>query len=271
MAQPPVVLTIAGFDPSSGAGVSADIKTIAAHDCYGVACITALTVQSTLGVRRVQPVQPDLLAETLDELARDVTFSAVRIGMLGSDETVNRVADFVSRNRLQNVVLDPIFKATSGADLLDEPGLSSLVNRLIPLSRVITPNLDEASIISGLAVAGREDMSLAAARLHELGARAVVITGGHLGRPCDLLSCKGESGVEQQFFESERIDSTSTHGTGCAFSTAIACNLAHGRSIADAVYRAQRFVRAAIARAYPVGKGVGPLNHLYAMPPKKNL
>jgi hydroxymethylpyrimidine kinase/phosphomethylpyrimidine kinase len=167
--------------------------------------------------------------------------------------------------------LDPVLKATSGADLLDESGLTVLIKSLIPLSRVITPNLDEASIISGLAVVRREDMALAAARLHELGARAVVITGGHLERPCDLLSCKGESEVEQQFFESERIGSTSTHGTGCAFSTAIACHLAHGRSIADAVYRAQKFVSAAIAKAYPVGKGVGPLNHLYAMPPEKNL
>ncbi len=271
MAQPPVVLTIAGFDPSSGAGVSADIKTIAAHDCYGVACITALTVQSTLGVRRVQPVEPDLLTETLDELARDVLFAAVHIGMLGSEETVKRVADFVSRNRLPNVVLDPVLKATSGADLLDGPGLTILIKRLIPLSCVVTPNLDEASIISGLAVARREDMAPAAARLHEWGARAVVITGGHLERPCDLLSCKGESGIEQKFFESERIASTSTHGTGCAFSTAIACHLAHGRSIADAVSRAQRYVRAAIANGYQVGKGVGPLNHLHAMPPEENL
>ena len=263
---PPVMLTIAGFDPSSGAGVTADIKTIAAHHCYGVACITALTVQSTLGVRRVQPVPPDLLAETLDELARDMEFAAVHIGMLGSVETANVVADFVSKNRLPNVVLDPVLKATSGADLLDEPGLTILIKRLMPLARVITPNLDEASIISGLTVRTKEDMALAAAKLHDMGAQAVVITGGHLDQPCDLLNSTGESGTEQQFFESERIHSTSTHGTGCAFSTAMACHLAHGRSLPDAVSRAQRYVSAAIAKAYPVGKGIGPLNHLYGMP-----
>ncbi len=266
MVHPPVVLTIAGFDPSSGAGVTADIKTIAAHGCYGVAAITALTVQSTLGVRRVRPVQPDLLAETLDELARDMQFAAVHIGMLGSAETANIVADFVSMNRLPNVVLDPVLKATSGADLLDDLGLTILIKRLMPLARVITPNLDEASVISGLAVASKEDMALAAAKLLEMGAQAVVITGGHLDQPCDLLSSTGESGTEQQFFQSERIHSTSTHGTGCAFSTAIACHLAHGRSVVDSVGRAQAYVGAAISKAYPVGKGIGPLNHLYRMP-----
>jgi hydroxymethylpyrimidine/phosphomethylpyrimidine kinase len=259
----PIVLTIAGFDPSSGAGITADIKTIAAHKCYGVACITALTVQSTLGVRRVEPVATDLLAQTLAELAKDIKFAAVHIGMLGSAEAAGVVADFLATHELSNVVLDPVLKSTSGAVLLDDRGLAVLVERLMPLSAVITPNLHEASIISGLAVGTREEMALAAPKLHRMGARAMVITGGHLEEPADLLSFAGKSGIEQQFFESARIDSNSTHGTGCAFSTAIACHLAHGRGLADAVSRAQAYVRSAITEAYPIGEGIGPVNHLY--------
>ncbi len=260
---PPVVLTIAGFDPSSGAGVTADIKTIAAHDCYGVACITALTVQSTMGVRGIHPVPPVLVSETLSELSQDVTFAAVHVGMLASAGVADAVANFLSKYRPPNIVLDPILKSTSGAILLEGPGLAVLIGRLMLLATVVTPNLHEASIISGLPVATREDMTFAAARLHDMGAKAVVITGGHLEQPCDLLS--SGSGAEQLFFESERINSTSTHGTGCAFSTAMACHLAHGRTLTDAVSRAQRYVRAAISKAYPVGKGIGPVDHIYGM------
>src|ERR1700677_5154504 len=143
-----VVLTIAGFDPSSGAGVTADIKTIAAHGCYGVACITAMTVQSTAGVRRVEAVDPALVTETLQELATDIPIAAVHIGMLGSAKVVKAVAEFLgqcSSKKLPNVVLDPILKSSSGADLLDAPGLKLLIERLIPLADVITPNVDEAA------------------------------------------------------------------------------------------------------------------------------
>ncbi len=264
--SPPVVLTIAGFDPSSGAGVTADIKTIAAHNCYGVACITALTVQSTMGVHRIHPLAPGLVSETLSELSWDMTFAAVHVGMLASADVADAVADFLSKYRPPNIVLDPILKSTSGAVLLEGPGLAVLVKRLMPLATVVTPNLQEASIISGLAVTSKDDMTLAAARMHEMGAQAVVITGGHLEQPCDLLSSPGACGAEQLFFESKRIKSTSTHGTGCAFSTAMACHLANGRTLTDAVSRAQRYVRAAISRAYPIGKGIGPVNHLYGMP-----
>jgi hydroxymethylpyrimidine/phosphomethylpyrimidine kinase len=260
--SPPVVLTIAGFDPSSGAGVTADIKTISAHGCYGVACITALTVQSTLGVRRVEPVAPDLLAATLAELASDMQFDAVHIGMLGTAEGARAVAEFLSASRPPNVVLDPVLESTSGWRLLDDPGLTVLIERLMPLSTVITPNLQEAAVLAGMPVESEEDMQLAAARLHDKGAQGVVITGGHLDHPADLLSVVGESGPKQQFFRADRLDSASTHGTGCAFSTAIACHLAHGRNLADAVPLAKEYVRAAIAEAYPVGRGPGPINHL---------
>src|SRR5580700_8817253 len=194
--KPPIVLTIAGFDPSSGAGVTADIKTIAAHGCYGVACITAMTVQSTSGVKRVEAVDPVLVSDTLEELAADLEIAAVHIGMLGSAKVVKAVADFLSgqisgqpgRPRLPNVVLDPILKSSSGADLLDAAGTRLLIERLIPLSDVVTPNVDEAAVLTGLKVTDLDEMKAAAAKLHALGASAVVITGGHLEKATDLLS-----------------------------------------------------------------------------------
>jgi hydroxymethylpyrimidine/phosphomethylpyrimidine kinase len=258
----PVVLTIAGFDPSSGAGVTADIKTIAVHQCYGMAAITAMTVQSTSGVRRVELIA-DLLKETLSDLASDVQFAAIHIGMLGSADAANVVADFLIHSSASNVVLDPVLKSTSGAVLLDDAGRSVLEKRLIPLSAVVTPNLSEASVLTGLPVGNEEEMRPAAARLHEMGAQAVVITGGHLDQPADLLSRNQKSGLQQQFFRAERIDSNSTHGTGCAFSCSIACHLALGRSLPEAVQLAKSFVRGAIARAYSVGRGVGPINHFH--------
>src|SRR5438132_13218287 len=147
---PPIVLTIAGFDPSSGAGVTADIKTIAAHSCYGVACISALTVQSTAGVRRVEAMDPGLVTETLHELASDVDIAAVHVGMLGSGKIVRAVADFLSKEKLPNIVLDPILKSSSGAALLDVSGAKLLMEKLIPLSVVVTPNVDEASALTGV-------------------------------------------------------------------------------------------------------------------------
>jgi len=263
MPVPPVVLTIAGFDPSSGAGVTADIKTIAAHGCYGVACVTALTVQSTHGVRRVEAVEAVFLTESLEALAADMSFAAVHIGMLGSEAAATAVAEFLLAYKPPNSVLDPILKSTSGSLLLDQPGIEVLSKRLIPLSHLITPNLSEASLLTGMEVGSEDQMRLAADKLHQLGARAVVLTGGHLSQPADLLSFNSaeKSTPEQQFFRSEHIDSNSTHGTGCAFSTSIACNLAHGTSLPDAVRLAQEYVRTAIRSAYPVGKGIGPMNH----------
>ena len=259
---PPVVLTIAGFDPSSGAGVTADIKTIAAHGCYGVAAITAMTVQSTSGVRQVSPVEPGLLISTLEELTADMAISAVHIGMLGSGEIAERVARFLERFPLPNVVLDPILKSSSGATMLGKTGVAILKARLLPLAAVVTPNVDEAKALTGVPITGENDMKLAAHLLHVAGAQAVVVTGGHLKEALDLLSMKGR-GV--QAFRSERLSSTNTHGTGCAFSTAIACQLAMGRDLSTAVLLAKSYVTAAIASAYSIGKGTGPVNHMHGM------
>ncbi|MFY9561925.1 MAG: bifunctional hydroxymethylpyrimidine kinase/phosphomethylpyrimidine kinase [Terriglobales bacterium] len=262
---PPVVLTIAGFDPSSGAGITADIKTIAAHECYGVSCITAITVQSTQGVRRVEPMDPRTILETLQELVSDLEVAAVHIGMLGTREGAQAVADFLEQARLPHVVLDPILKASSGADLLDAPGTRILIERLIPLSEVVTPNLDEASALTQQPVTNLDQMRLAAVRLHSLGAANIVITGGDLERAIDLLSFTTSRGIEKEVFKADRLRSSSTHGTGCAFATAMACHLAYGRGLPEAVLLSKAYVAAAIANAHPLGRGVGPVHHLYRM------
>ena len=266
MAQsPPVILTIAGFDPSSGAGVTADVKTIAAHGCYGVGCITALTVQSTAGVRRAESVSPEVVAETLKELSADVEISAVHIGMLGSGKVARVVSDFLDKSGLRNVVLDPIIKSSSGYDLIDAAGLRLLIERLLPLATVITPNVAEAAALTGFAVTNLEQMRVAAARLHEMGAAGVVITGGHLEKAIELLSFTSRHGTEQEVFKSNRQQSKSTHGTGCAFATSMACHLARGRGLPEAVLLSKTYVAAAIANAHPLGRGTGPVHHLYRM------
>lgn len=279
--KPRVVLTIAGFDPSSGAGVTADIKTIAAHGCYGVACITALTVQSTAGVSRVDPVDSALISETLQELAADIAIDAIHIGMLGTAKVVKAVAEFLASGKtgrsgqgktartLPNIVLDPILKSSSGADLLDPSGIKLLIEKLIPLADVITPNLDEAAILTGLKVTDLDEMRAAAARLHEMGSFAVVVTGGHLDKAIDILSFRTKDGVQEEVFKADLQHSNSTHGTGCAFATAMACELALGRSLAEAALLAKTYVGAAIAAGHSLGRGTGPVHHLYRMNQQK--
>jgi len=262
---PPVVLTVAGFDPSSGAGITADIKTMAAHGCYGVACITALTVQSTAGVRRVQPVDSEIITETLQELTADLEIAAVHIGMLANGKVVRALANFLRQNPLPNVVLDPILQSSSGASLLDGDGLQALTATLLPLSNVVTPNLEEASVLTALKVTNIDEMKDAATRLHALGTPNVVVTGGSLEKATDLLSFTTPRGVELEVFRAERQKSTSTHGTGCAFATALACHLAHGRGLPEAVLLSKAYVGAAIANAHPLGRGQGPLHHMYRM------
>ena len=264
--KPPVVLTIAGFDPSSGAGVTADIKTIAAHGCYGVACISALTVQSTKGVSRVEVLGQELIKQTLQDLDNDLKIEAVKIGMLGSGKVVAAVADFLETSKLPNVVLDPILKASSGADLLDTSGTRLLAQRLLPLATVVTPNVDEAAALTGLSAATPDEMKQAALKFHDMGVQNVVITGGHLDTATDLLGfLTSKKSFEFEIFKAERQRSNSTHGTGCAFATAMACHLALGRGLPESVLLAKAYVGAAIANAHPVGKGTGPVHHLYRM------
>ena len=253
----PLVLSIAGFDPSSGAGITADIKTIAAHGCYGVTCITALTVQSTRGVAMVEPVENRIITETLEALIADRPIAAVKIGMLGSAEAARAVAAFLKRHEPEHVVLDPILRSSSGADLITKEGLPVLKEKLLPRSSVITPNIDEAAALTGMEVGNPEQMKSAALRLHEMGARIVIITGGHLDPPVDLIS--PGRGKPVLCLEGRKIITTSTHGTGCAFSTSLACNLACGKSLVEAVRGAKRYVEAALEKAPRLAAAAGPV------------
>ncbi len=196
MPAPPVILSIAGYDPSSGAGITADIKTAAAFGCYALTCITALTVQTTQGVFAVEAVSPRLVRETLSRLREDFEIAAVRIGMLGSGAVADEVASFLEKTRLSNIVVDPVLRSSSGASLLDPTGTDILRSRLLPLADLITPNSDEAAALTGIhPVAAGSSWEAAKARvtdfagaLHALGARGVLITGGHLAEPVDYLS-----------------------------------------------------------------------------------
>lgn len=259
MPQPPLVWTIAGYDPSSGAGITADLKTIAAHDCYGVSAITALTVQNTQGVRAVHPVAPETVQHTLDTLLEDLPPMAIKIGMLASSQVAAAVAGFVTALPLPRcpVVLDPILLSSSGAVLLEEAGVMILRRELLPLATVVTPNLAEARALTGLATNDPEDL---ARELRRLGATAAVVTGGESGNDAsDTLACE-LGGIEfVETLSAPRISSRNTHGTGCAFSTAIACHLALGRSLPVAVTQAKAFVRRAIQLAPGVGRGKGPM------------
>ena len=258
----PVVLSIAGYDPSSGAGVTADIKTIAAHRCCAVTCITALTVQSTQGVKRVEAVDSRIIMETLEELITDFPFAAVRIGMLGAAEAVRTIAAFIRRNQPPHVVLDPVMKSSSGADLISREGAQILKEKFLPLADVITPNIDEAAALTGQPVRNPEEMQEAALQLHKMGARNVIITGGHLDPPTDLLSLG--PGRDFKIFSGQKITGSSTHGTGCAFATSLACNLALGETLPEATKAAKQYVANAMKNAAPIGKGKGPINHLYS-------
>jgi hydroxymethylpyrimidine/phosphomethylpyrimidine kinase len=253
----PVVLSIAGHDPSSGAGITADIKTIAAHGCYGVTCVTALTVQSTRGVKRVEAVESRLITETLEELGTDLDIAAVKIGMLASAEAARAVAAFLKRYEPRHVVLDPVLRSSSGAELISKDGMQVLKSRLLAMASVITPNIDEAAALTGGRVSNLEEMSVAAMRLRQGGARNVIITGGHLDPPTDLISAESSKGAVT--LTGTKIVSLSTHGTGCAFSTALACNLALGQSLVNAAKAAKHYVEAALKKPPVMGRGTGPV------------
>jgi hydroxymethylpyrimidine/phosphomethylpyrimidine kinase len=270
----PVALTIAGFDPGSGAGVTADLKTFAAHRVYGVACISALTVQSTQGVARVVPVEPALVRQTLACLAGDLTLSGVKIGMLGSSGVVGEVSFFLDSQAIarERIVLDPVLRSTSGAPLIDQGGVGLIREELLRRVGWITPNLEELAILAGGVSGpfGRDQVPSAAMRLQEISRRLgndelnIVVTGGHLGRPDDfLLTAAGE----QSWLPGEKIDTNSTHGTGCAFSSALLCGVISGGTTDKVVAVAKAYVTDALRFAYPVGQGKGPLNHLFRFDP----
>jgi hydroxymethylpyrimidine/phosphomethylpyrimidine kinase len=274
MCTRPVALTIAGFDPGSGAGMTADLKTFAAHGIYGVACISAMTVQSTLGVRAVESLSAGLVRQTLECLAEDVSFSGIKIGMLGSSAVAGEVASFLTvqsgKVARERIVLDPVLRSTSGTPLIDPNGIRVIREELLHRVGWITPNTHELAILTGEDSVLREKVPAAAARLREMAGRSgnhelnVVVTGGHLDRPDDfLLTVAGD----QIWLSGERIETNSTHGTGCAFSSALLCGLISGLGPSDAVAAAKAYVTEALRSAYPVGKGKGPMNHLFRLDP----
>jgi hydroxymethylpyrimidine/phosphomethylpyrimidine kinase len=257
----PVVLSIAGFDPSSGAGIAADLKTFAAHGCYGVAAITALTIQNTQGVTALYPTEPAVLKDTIAALLADGRVKAIKVGMLANRANAEVVSEILQSNPLLPSVLDPVFHSSNGRDLADAACQEFVREQLIKRASVITPNLVEASALTGLRVENLEAMKSAARKLVEMGAPAVVVTGGHLDKAIDVFF----DGSALEVFMGDRVKPDNTHGTGCTFSSAIAANLALGRQLRDAVVLAKAYVTEAIRKAYVVGPGRVPLNHLYRM------
>lgn len=261
----PRVLSIAGSDSGGGAGIQADLKTIAALGCYGMTAITALTAQNTTGVRAIHSVPPQMLCDQIDAVVEDIGVDAVKIGMLHAPEIVNTVAEAIDRHGLQHVVLDPVMVATSGAVLIDNPAISALVQQLFGRAAVVTPNLDEASLLVGRTLDSEQAMEAAARELLARGATAVLLKGGHLAGDTvsDLLITHGGS---PHWMRAPRIHSANTHGTGCTLSSAIACYLALGDTLVDAVEAARAYVRGALEAGAQVrtGAGSGPLNHSHA-------
>ncbi len=258
------VISIAGFDPSGGAGVLADIKTFAAMGCYGVAAVTSLTFQNTVAVYGVSNQSAGVLRSQLDPLFNDFNISAVKVGMIPTREMIETVAEIIEKNRLANVVVDTVIRSSSGYDMIEEGAAGFLVERLLPLADVITPNIFEAERLSGLEVKDLDGMKRAAARIHEMIAfrgtsrGATLVKGGHLeNEATDVLY----DGREFHIFGAPKIATRNTHGTGCTLSSAIAAQLAHGCEISEAVAIAKRYLSDALAAAPDIGHGAGPLNH----------
>ena len=265
------VLTVAGSDSGGGAGIQADLKTFAALGCYGASVITALTAQNTCTVRDVLAVPAQFVTAQLDAVFEDIGADAVKVGMLHSAAVVAAVAAGLQRWDARNVVVDPVMVAKSGDRLLREDALDVLRNDLLPLAAIITPNLPEATALTGVPVETRTDMERAASSILAMGARAVLVKGGHLpaamGCP-DLLAWRLPSGgLERHWLEGERIATPNTHGTGCTLSSAIAASLALGLPLLDAVAAARRYLRGAVqaGASYSLGHGHGPLHHFYAL------
>jgi hydroxymethylpyrimidine kinase/phosphomethylpyrimidine kinase len=258
---PPILLTIAGFDPSCGAGAAADLKTFAAHGCYGVAAITALTVQTTAGVESVQATPAVTLRAQLEALANDAEISAVKIGMLGNRANAAAVAEFLDTRKFAHIVLDPVLKSSGGTELVDAAGARYIGAELMKRASVITPNSAEAEALSGLSVSDTAGMEAAARKLVDLGARAVIVKGGHLERAVDVLY----DGTQMITLGGDRVRTENTHGTGCTFASAIAAQLALGRGLSEAATLAKAYVTKAIEKSYPVGRGRIPLDHFYRL------
>ena len=254
------LLTIAGSDCSGGAGIQADLKTFAAHKTYGMSVITSVTAQNTMGVTGFEDVSSKFIGLQIDEVFTDIYPDAVKIGMVSSNEIIEIIHNKLVEYDAKNIVVDPVMVATSGNSLMDSKAIGSLKKYLLPIARIITPNLAEAEALSGIKITNKKDMEKAASIIGNDIEGAVLIKGGHLDSTADdLLFEKGE----YNWIRGNRIDNDNTHGTGCTLSSAIAANLAKGMNNLEAVTKAKEYITGAIKDGFNIGSGRGPLNHLY--------
>lgn len=261
------VLTIAGSDSGGGAGIQADIKAISAMGCFASSAITAITAQNTLGVDAVHPVPLDILAAQIDAVLSDIGTDAIKIGMLHSTEVVSLVADKIEQYGITNVVLDPVMVSTSGHKLIEDNAIEIMKNRLIPLARVITPNLPEAEILSGCTITAQQEFPQIATLLSHNNITSVLLKAGHLnGDTLTDYFYNAEDG-SMTLLPSKRVDTRNTHGTGCTLSSALAAALARGESLTEAAISAKRYIEQAIITGakYDIGHGHGPVNHFFAL------
>jgi len=258
-----VALTIAGSDSSGGAGIQADLKTFAALGVYGTSAITAITAQNTLGVVEAAVLSADLVTAQIEAVAGDIEIHAVKTGMLGDAAVVEAVVAAIKELDLPLVVVDPVLATSSGSRLLDDDGLQMLVAELLPLALVVTPNVPEAEVLSGKRIQSEDDLRHAARRIHEMGAAAVIITGGHRARYSRDVVDTLFDGHQFSEFRAPRVDTPDTRGTGCTFASAVAAHLALGHALGDAAERAQKYVAGAIRHSLSIGRGSGPLGHFW--------
>lgn len=260
------VLTIAGSDSSGGAGIQADIKTITVHNMYAMSVITALTAQNTTGVYGIMEATPDFVAQQLDCIFTDIFPDSVKIGMVSNGEIINVIAQKLKQYNPGNIVIDPVMVSTSGSKLLSDEATEALISKLLPLGLVITPNIPEAEVLSKITIKSKADMIKSAEIISKKTNTAVLIKGGHLvdliEDAADLLYETGKT----HWFASAKINNPNTHGTGCTLSSAIACSLADGKSLNKSVESAKAYLTGALADGMNLGKGSGPLNHMYRLP-----
>lgn len=257
------VLTIAGSDSSGGAGIQADLKTMLAHGVYGMSAITALTAQNTTGVYGVQEATPAFLAQQIDCIFTDIRPDAVKIGMVSSSALIRVIAERLRFYHAENIVVDPVMVATSGSALMKNDAVETLIDQLLPLATLVTPNIPEAQVLSGMSIETEEEMEAAARKIGDACHCAVLVKGGHnINDANDLLYTDGKL----QWFYGKRIDNPNTHGTGCTLSSAIAANLAKGYPLTQSVQKAKEYISGALAAMLDLGKGSGPMNHAFMLP-----
>lgn len=253
-------LTIAGSDSGGGAGIQADLKTFQELKVFGMSALTAVTAQNTLGVQGVYPMSPSAVAEQIESVASDIGVDAVKTGMLFDSSIIHTVAEKIRKFGWEQVVVDPVMIAKGGAPLLQQEAMKALKEELLPLAKVVTPNIPEAEAITGIAITTMEERQLAARKLSELGVKYVVIKGGHDDTEDEAIDLLFD-GTSFTYFTSKKIETKHTHGTGCTFAAAVAASLAQGQTVEEAVQVAKDFIQAAIEKNLGLGHGHGPTNH----------